>query len=307
VRTVRGVAVITLPGVDVSSFNGLPGQWQHEAGAIRWAGVKFSELSSTGPYRNPDAGADWALLKAQGLGRLAYLFAHPGMPAASTVDLFMSMATALGLDRGDAVCVDLEVTDGRSPAQVAAWARSVCVLLERKAGRTPVLYTFVSFAREGNCAGLGRYPLWIADPSSPVGNPLVPGPWTTWAIHQYSITPPIDRDAARYPTLKAMQAALGKPAPKPPAVKPQRNEPMQLPAVTTYIAVSLPSWAKHVLFGVGAETAGISYQFHGQDWKTITLKALDGASRLAVPAGCNFVRVKRSETAQSIDVALEDS
>jgi hypothetical protein len=71
----------------------------------------------------------------------------------------------------------------------------------------------VDFAQEGNCAGLGRYPLWIADPSSTKGHPRVPGPWKTWAIHQYDISGAIDRDVAKYATETAMFDALGKKTP----------------------------------------------------------------------------------------------
>ena len=70
---------MTLPGIDVaSSFQGAPGRWMPLAGKIEWAAVKFTELSAAGPYTDPDAAADWAALQAAGIGRVAYLFGHPG-------------------------------------------------------------------------------------------------------------------------------------------------------------------------------------------------------------------------------------
>ena len=68
----------------------------------------------------------------------------------------------------------MAMTDGLGVVQVAAWARTVMEALERALGRRPLLYTFLSFAEAGNCAGLGGYPLWIANPSSTPGKPYTP-------------------------------------------------------------------------------------------------------------------------------------
>jgi hypothetical protein len=131
---------------------------------------------------------------------------------AGTVDLFASEVKKIGLADDDGIAVDLEVTDGRGPAAVDAWAADLMAALAKRYDRTPLLYTYISFAEAGNCAKLGHYPLWISNPSRPAGKPQVPGPWKTWAIHQYATTSgQIDRDVANYPTKAAMAAALGKP------------------------------------------------------------------------------------------------
>ena len=201
-----------LHGVDVSSFQGLPSNWKHAAGPISWAAVKITELEPNGVhYVNPDAGPDWAYLERQNLNRVAYLFGHPSVNAGDTVTFFLSQLNRLGLHDGDGIALDLEVTDGLGPAAVSAWARNVASQLHNRTGRQPVIYTFLSFAESGNCAGLGHYPLWIADPSSPMGRPRVPGPWTTWTMHQHSIIGSIDRDVAKFASPAAMRAALGKP------------------------------------------------------------------------------------------------
>lgn len=205
-----------LPGVDVASYQGPPGQWTGEAGNFSWAAVKFTELQPAAaapvPYVNPDAAADWAYLHEHKLGRMAYLFAHPSVSVAATVDLFASEARKLGLADEDAIAVDLEVTDGRGPAAVDAWSAELLAALEKRYDRKPVLYTYISFAEAGNCAHLAKYPLWISNPAQPAGKPQVPPPWKTWAIHQYSTTSgQIDRDVAGYPSIAAMAAALGKP------------------------------------------------------------------------------------------------
>jgi lysozyme len=201
-----------LHGVDVASFQGPPSAWRKEAGHISWAAVKLTELQPNGfRYVNPDAAADWHYLAQHHLGRVAYLFGHPSTSVAHTVDHFITELRKLGLRDADGVMLDLEVTDGRMPGQVDAWAAEVLASLARHLHRRPLLYTFLSFAQEGNTAKLGAYPLWIADPSSPPGHPRVPKPWRHWAIHQYDISGAIDRDVANYPSLAAMRRAIGKP------------------------------------------------------------------------------------------------
>ena len=206
-----------LPGCDVSNWNGAPADWRTEAGRISWAGVKITEAAwqdgQLTALANADAPADWAWLKDNGKGRIGYLFGHPDTPAASTAQLFAAHVTDLGLDDCDGIAIDLEVTGGKTAAEVAAWADQVAQLLESELHRVPLLYTFLSFAEDGNCAGLGHLPLWIADPSSPRGHPRVPSPWKKWAIQQTGITGPLDRDVAAFADLAAMRAAIGKKAP----------------------------------------------------------------------------------------------
>ncbi len=208
-----------IQGVDVSSYQGPPSSWVGAAGDIQWVAVKLTEF---GPgsirYVNPDAPADWAYVAEKKLGRIGYMFAHPSASPAESVAFFVSEIKALGLRDSDGVMLDLEVTDGLGPGQVNAWAAEVMADLHRSLNRMPILYTFISFAEAGNTASLGKYPLWIADPSSPQGKPFVPPPWTTWTIHQYSISGPIDRDVAKFATVAAMEEAFGV-APSPP--KPQ--------------------------------------------------------------------------------------
>lgn len=199
-------------GVDVSSYQGPPDAWKANAGTISWAAVKVTELEPNGTrYVNPDAASDWDYLARNGKGRIAYLFGHPTVSAAETVSFFASEVRKLGLRDTDGICLDHESSDGKRPAEVADWARRVQAGLFHALHRTPVLYTYLSFAEEGNCAGLEHYPLWISDPNHRRGHPKVPRPWKHWAIHQYKITDPIDKDLANYPSRKAMFDALGKP------------------------------------------------------------------------------------------------
>ncbi|MFI5064612.1 MAG: glycoside hydrolase family 25 protein [Streptosporangiales bacterium] len=171
-------------GVDVSNFQ--PSfDWQAEKGRISFAFIKATEGTT---FTDPDFGTNWRQSGAIGLVRGAYHFGHPGNPAAAEVSAFLAVVRAQGLHSGDLLALDLETTDGLQPAQVASYAQAWCDGVARATGHTPVVYTFLSFAQQGNCAGLGKYPLWIAEPSAPAGRPSVPGPWTTWHFHQYGTT-----------------------------------------------------------------------------------------------------------------------
>jgi lysozyme len=201
-----------LQGVDLDDWQGAPGQWHDAAGDIDWAAVKLTELQpGGGRYVNPDAAADLAYLKDNGKGRIAYLFGHPSMSAADTVSFFVATLDTLRPEDTDGIGIDLETNDGWvTPPAVSEWAREVAADLTSQLDRLPVDYSYLSFIQGGNFAGCDAYPLWISAPSYPQGKPPVPAPWPRWAIQQYDISGPIDRDVADYPTLEAMQAALGK-------------------------------------------------------------------------------------------------
>ena len=294
-----------LQGVDVSSFQGTPRDWKPAAGNISFAAVKITELSAAGPYVNPDCAADWAALEAMGAGRLAYTFGHPAMSAGATVTLFVDELRALGLADGDAVALDLEVSDGLGPGEVAAWAGDVLRQLQRRLDRPPLLYTFLAFAREGNCAGLGGYPLWIADPSSPPGRPVVPPPWRRHTIHQYDITPPLDRDVAHYASLKAMRRSLGKHTPAPPGPHRRKGMPMLMlkgkGAITPF---SVPAGAKHLVF-TPTDTATVGVQTHDHGTTDLTLSwQPPGGAVVAIPGGVQFLHLHRLDDGTG-DVSVE--
>lgn len=200
-----------LAGVDISAWQGAPGEWVGEAGDFDWAAVKISELAVDGSrYTDPNAAADWAYLREHGKGRIAYFYAHPGSSASDTVTFFLSVLASIGLDDTDAVAIDLEATDGRNAAQVSVWAKMAARQLQSAVNRPVLIYTYPAFAQAGNCSGLGSYPLWIASPGTPAGKPEIPAPWASWCLQQTSIDPPLDRDVANFPSLDHFTAALGR-------------------------------------------------------------------------------------------------
>lgn len=168
-------------GIDLSSYQ--PSfDWSAEKGRISFAFMKATEGTT---IRDPDFAAYWQRAEDLGLVRGAYHFAHPKNGAATEARAFLDVVRAHGLKAGDLLALDLETSDGLSPARVAEYGRNWCADVHHATGHTPVVYTFQSFAEQGNCAGLGHYPLWIAEPSAPAGRPAVPAPWSTWKFHQY--------------------------------------------------------------------------------------------------------------------------
>jgi lysozyme len=176
--------VANAEGIDLSSYQ--PAfDWSAVKGRISFAFLKATEGTT---IRDPDFGVNWQQAKDLGIVRGAYHFAHPSNGAATEAQAFLAVVEARGLKAGDLLALDLETSDNLSPAGVSEYARNWCADVQRATGHTPVVYTFLDFAQQGNCAGLGHYPLWIAEPSAPAGKPVVPQPWSTWAFHQYGTT-----------------------------------------------------------------------------------------------------------------------
>jgi lysozyme len=193
-----------LHGVDISAYqSSIP------------SGQDFVILKATEgtSYVDGNFAGWWSELAGKLRG--AYHFAHPGNNATTEADHFVSEVGSR-LKPGDLVVLDFETNDGTSAVHCASWAKTWLQRVHSKTGRNPVLYTFLSFAWDGNCAGLGGYPLWIADPSSAAGKPRVPSPWKNWTLHQYSTSGGIDHDvfngtAAQWRTLGGLP-----PTPVPP-------------------------------------------------------------------------------------------
>jgi lysozyme len=295
-----------IPGVDVASYQGPPGAWQGEAGRYDWAAVKLTELQPSGVrYINPDAAADWAFLGRHGKGRVAYLFGHPAVSAADTVNFFLGELRSLTVADPDGVMLDLEVTDGLSPGQVNSWASDVMARLERALLRPPVLYTYLDFAYSGNTASLGKYPLFIADPSSPPGRPRVPPPWRTWTIHQYDISGAIDRDVANFASLAAMGRTLGY-QPKEPTMQDLGGK------ITGDVAAVRWDSGIIVVAGLGADGFVQIKRWHPKEgiwgpWRNVSLTRAKGAPGLIVFAQNDGLLYYTNDAGAVIELTTKDA
>jgi Glycosyl hydrolases family 25 len=171
-----------LTGCDISAFqSSIP------------SGQEFVILKATEgvDYVDSHFGGWWPQLGGRLRG--AYHFCHPANDPVVEATHFLAEVEDR-LAPGDLVVLDFETADGMSPAHCAAWAKTWLQHVQARTGRVPLVYTFLSFANEGYCAGLGGFPLWVADPSSPRGKPRVPPPWKDWVLHQYATSGGIDHD-----------------------------------------------------------------------------------------------------------------
>lgn len=148
-----------------------------QAKAAGYVGVYLKATQGAG-YTDPTFAPRAAAAKAAGLHVGAYLFFDPKADVAAQVHRFV--AVTRGVCDLDAA-LDHETASG-NPAHDAAAALQALQLL-KAAGLNPILYTYRAFISDGEAAGLGAYPLWIADYSGGTA-PTIPGVWNSWVMWQ---------------------------------------------------------------------------------------------------------------------------
>ena len=169
---------VTISGCDVSNWNA-PIDWPTAAkGGIAFALTKCTEGTS---YADPTFAANWAGMAANGIARGAYHFARPSLNQ-PTAEAAFFLAHVGPLSVGDVVALDLEDGTGDLSAWTLTWLQTV----EAALGFKPLLYSAPWFmAAHGiSTPDLAQYGLWLA--SWGVVSPIVPAPWTFWAVWQSS-------------------------------------------------------------------------------------------------------------------------
>ena len=179
-------------GIDVSNY----------AGEFDWAGTsglsfgicRASQGLGAAGTNSPDPYLtwNWPRIKDRGLARGAYHFLDPRLDGAAQASYFVESVSAVGLETTDMLWLDNE-TAGTSPEAVAACARAFMARLTSLRPDNPCgVYSFWDFITTGNCAGLGRYPLWLAIYQS--ATPPAPAPWRAWTFWQSGGTSNHDND-----------------------------------------------------------------------------------------------------------------
>lgn len=82
--------------------------------------------------------------------------------------------------------LDVEVTDGRAPADIARGVRTWLETVEQATGRRPILYVRAGFWDASVGAAMPDYPLWVAHYG--VSQPSLPAGWNAWTFWQHSQT-----------------------------------------------------------------------------------------------------------------------
>ena len=169
-----------LAGIDVS-------KWQGDD--IDYAAVKadgktyvFVKATEGNTEVDPDFDRNFANAKAAGLLVGAYHFFVTGDTAQTQ---FENYSGAVTLGSGDLpAVVDIEKLVGGTAAQVPEELQQFLDLLEQHYTVPPIIYSGENFA-SSDLNGFGKYPLWVAEYTSP-SSPKIPEGWETWAFWQYS-------------------------------------------------------------------------------------------------------------------------
>ncbi len=172
-----------LKGIDVS----------HRQGAVDWqkvaaTGVLFALAKATEGADVTDERftANYQGMKKNAIIPGAYHYYHPSTDAIAQADNFLSVVGSLS--PGDLPpALDIEVDEKKSADEIIAGLKAWIEHVEQSLGKTPVIYTNVSF---WNSQMKGRpdfsgYSLWIAHYTAhPL--PTIPTGFTDFKIWQYS-------------------------------------------------------------------------------------------------------------------------
>ena len=169
-------------GIDVSATGQGQFDWTRWEGHLDFAIAKATEGVD---FIDPEFTRNWAHMRGMGIGCLAYHYGHPDADPAEQARHFTEVLRDHG-DTDSGAVLDIEITEGLKPVDIAFWVWTFCQERTRLAGhaRTTIIYTYPAFALAGNVAKSGGQPLWIAGPSEP--DAPVPAPWHTWTFWQYA-------------------------------------------------------------------------------------------------------------------------
>jgi lysozyme len=169
------------------------GSAQNPPTSINWVQVAQSGLSfayaraADGLYfPDPDFYTNYAGIKGAGMKAGAYLFYEPNQDPTAQANVLVTHLQEAGFAPGDLEPVfDVEVTDGQSPATIAANLQTSINVVQQALGTPSVIYTSWGFWNYSvNSTAFSANPLWVANwlvtcPTLPIG-------WSTWSIWQYN-------------------------------------------------------------------------------------------------------------------------
>jgi lysozyme len=188
------MAVQSAQGRDVSNFQ-KKYAWSIATG-LSFGIYRLTQGLGIPGTNSPDPYAQWNhdQIKAKGLVHGAYHFFDPALSGPAQAEYFVAQHSILGLEDSDMLWLDNESANGVGRAEVSARALAFMTELSKLRPHNPRgVYTFISFATGGYCAGLERWPLWLAYPASAA--PAPPPPWANWTFWQWGVRDGTDTDA----------------------------------------------------------------------------------------------------------------
>ncbi len=183
----------TLPGVDVSHYQGTI-NWT----AVHNAGIKFAYIKATEgtTYRDPQFSANYLNAYNAGVIRGAYHFGRPdGASGATQANYFADHGGAWSAD-GKTLPGTLDIEYGPnstcyglSQASMRSWITSFVNQYHARTTRWPVIYSTTDWwtTCTGNYSGFAaNCPLWLARYNTTPGT--LPAGWSFWTFWQYTST-----------------------------------------------------------------------------------------------------------------------
>jgi len=167
-------------GIDVSHWQGVIDWPKVKASGVKFAFIKASEgISFVDPkHRLNAAGASAAGIK---IG--FYHYSHPTNNPLREVEHFLN--TIKGLPHDLPLVLDLEEHKGLSKLNITAFAEKWLEEIQQKTKKTPLLYTYTSFAHSYLNPSLGQWPIWIAQYTTAL-KPNNSNIWDKWDIWQHT-------------------------------------------------------------------------------------------------------------------------
>ena len=173
-------------GIDVAAHQhpgGTPIDWSK----VRTDGQSFAFVKATegGDWVNPHYVEDIQAANAAGLKTGAYHYARPAGDATTQAANFAAQI-ALAPDQTLPPALDIEVTEGKSAAQLEQWIEEFTSELKRLTGRTPMIYTYKYFwmGQMNNSQKFSNMPLWLAAYQDEAPDPV--GGWKNLSFWQRS-------------------------------------------------------------------------------------------------------------------------
>ena len=177
-------------GIDVSRWQG-DFDWRQHPG-LSFGMAKATESGFTDPQFGHNWDGMWGYQADHRMPRFAYSFFHPDQDPVQQAEFLVGTVRKHGLLAGDNFVLDLEVSGGLPPAEVARRGVAFLHTVNQMApGHRILVYSYPAFLRAGNCAGMGPWYLWIANYL--VSKPEVDAPWSNWTMWQDGDNP-IDTD-----------------------------------------------------------------------------------------------------------------
>ncbi len=197
----------TLPGIDISHWNGDVDLGQVKTDGIRFVIAKATEGTT---FLDPKYATNKQKAEARAVAFTAYHYARPDTSAGDAVkeaDWFVSKAQLTG--KNMIPVLDLETSGGLSVQKLTAWAKAWLAEVQAQVGVKPIIYTNTPFWKTslGNTTWFADngYRLWIARWTSD-SQPVLPAAdwgghgWTLWQYDSCGAVAGIDGcvDVDRY-------------------------------------------------------------------------------------------------------------